>query len=88
MPALVGADGSVKLDPYILFSVEVLLEFAGSYVTTYEAALHFAYKVMSEVVVNPVAFSALSSPEPFAAVFHPAKVKPALARVPELLAIM
>jgi hypothetical protein len=30
LPALVGATGSVKLDPYILFSVDVLLEFAGS----------------------------------------------------------
>jgi hypothetical protein len=57
------------------------------YVTVLVSAVHFAYKVMSDVVVNPVAFSALSSPEPFAAVFHASKRKPVLARVPELLAI-
>ena len=56
-PGLVGADGSVKIDPYIVSACvgALLAPSPVTYVTPKVPAVHFAYKVTFDVEANPVA---------------------------------
>ena len=70
-PVRVGAAGNVNVEPVTNEPLLTAVPNCELYVTTFEAAVHFAYRVVSAVRVTPDCETVYVVPVPLAAVAQP-----------------